>query len=540
MGNKRLYQFKLREVRPGLTFNEAGGLAYKCSPRQALAQLAATSCLNNTIYTSAETQLQQILDICTKIDPSTGQPLDAKYIAQVAVYSREKAKMKDIPALLCAVLATRREHALLRKIFSRVINNGDMLRKFVDMIRSGITGRHSFGTFPKRLITLWLNSRTPDELFEQSVGKPSMRDILRMIHPRPMDKTRSALYGWFVGKNYNTGMLPQLVRDYEVYKSGETTELPEVPYEMLTCRPLGAKEYKTIAERAGWGWIRKNLNNLVQYGVFSAYPEMSEYIANRLSDRKTIQKIRAFPYQILTSYKYAESIPPVVREALHDALEIATENTPVLPMGEKGAPSAYVLLDVSGSMKNPITGERFGSTSKMSRADIASLITCCILRKNPDAVLLPFNKEVVNFQINREETIMTNAMNLASIANGGTACSAAMHHLNVNNANGDVVIMVSDDQSWVESIGIDRYGRKLPGETALMAEWKLYKQRNPNARMVCVDIAPYTTTQTQEREDILNIGGFSDSVFELMNSFCTGVLGNDHWVGVIEKIDLEK
>jgi len=538
MGNKRL--FKLKEIRPGLGFNEAGGLAYKGTPKQALAQLACTSCLNNTLYTTAETQLNQILDFCTKIDPVTGQVLDAKYIAQVAIYSREKARMKDIPALLCAILATRREHALLRQVFHRVINNGDMLRKFIDMIRSGITGRHSFGSVPKRLITLWLNSRTPSELFDQSVGKPSMRDILRMVHPRPMDKTRSALYGWFVGKNFNTGMLPQCVQDYEVYKTGQTTELPDLPYEMLTCRPLGAKEYKTIAERAGWQWLRKNLNNLVQYGVFSHFPEMGEYIANRLSDRKTIQKIHAFPYQILTSYKYSEDIPPVVREALHDAMEIATENTPVLPMGEKGAPSAYVLLDVSGSMKNPITGVRYGSTSKMSRADVASLIACCILRKNPDAVLLPFNKEVVAFHIDRNETIMQNSLNLAAIANGGTACSAAMRHLNAQNAVGDVVYIISDDQSWVESIGIDRWGNKLPGETALMAEWKIYKNRNPNARMVCVDIAPYVTRQTQEREDILNIGGFSDSVFELMNSFCSGALGIEHWVGEIEKIDLEK
>jgi 60 kDa SS-A/Ro ribonucleoprotein len=30
--------------------------------------------------------------------------------------------------------------------------------------------------------------------------------------------------------------------------------------------------------------------------------------------------------------------------------------------------------------------------------------------------------------------------------------------------------------------------------------------------MVCIDIQPYATVQAKERDDILNIGGFSDQV----------------------------
>ncbi len=41
-----------------------------------------------------------------------------------------------------------------------------------------------------------------------------------------------------------------------------------------------------------------------------------------------------------------------------------------------------------------------------------------------------------------------------------------------------------------------------------------------------------------ERADVLNIGGFSDSVFELVSLFAKGELGADHWVGEIESISL--
>ncbi len=57
--------------------------------------------------------------------------------------------------------------------------------------------------------------------------------------------------------------------------------------------------------------------------------------------------------------------------------------------------------------------------------------------------------------------------------------------------------------------------------------------------MACIDIQPYGTVQAKEREDILNIGGFSDNIFTVMSRFADGTLGPDHWVGEIEKITLD-
>jgi 60 kDa SS-A/Ro ribonucleoprotein len=72
-----------------------------------------------------------------------------------------------------------------------------------------------------------------------------------------------------------------------------------------------------------------------------------------------------------------------------------------------------------------------------------------------------------------------------------------------------------------------------------MREWELLKQRNPQARLVCIDIQPYGTTQAAERADIMNVGGFSDAVFSMVNLFAQGKTGANHWVGEIEKVVLE-
>ncbi|MEL6190066.1 MAG: hypothetical protein AAFU79_36030 [Myxococcota bacterium] len=140
--------------------NEAGGVAYARSAEAALAQLVVTGCFNDTFYASAETQLDEVLDLARRVEP--------RFLAQAAVYGRETARMKDAPALLAAVLATR-DVALLGEVFDRVVDDARMLRGWVQIVRSGVTGRRSLGSAPKRLAQDWLTARKPEQLFRQSM-----------------------------------------------------------------------------------------------------------------------------------------------------------------------------------------------------------------------------------------------------------------------------------------------------------------------------------------------------------------------------------
>jgi 60 kDa SS-A/Ro ribonucleoprotein len=71
-----------------------------------------------------------------------------------------------------------------------------------------------------------------------------------------------------------------------------------------------------------------------------------------------------------------------------------------------------------------------------------------------------------------------------------------------------------------------------------MNQWNEFKSRNQNAKLVCIDIQPNAHTQASERADILNVGGFSDQVFNLITEFANGNLEANHWVGVIEKVEI--
>jgi 60 kDa SS-A/Ro ribonucleoprotein len=102
-------------------------------------------------------------------------------------------------------------------------------------------------------------------------------------------------------------------------------------------------------------------------------------------------------------------------------------------------------------------------------------------------------------------------------------------------AEGDLLVYVSDNESWVDS---PRYGRYGGSATATMQEWAQFKARSPQAKMICIDIQPNGSTQAAEHDDILNVGGFSDQVFEVIGEFAAGRLDGEHWVKVIENVTL--
>ncbi|RZO52170.1 MAG: TROVE domain-containing protein [Sandaracinaceae bacterium] len=516
MANKNLFTSFLGKLlpKPDLV-NEAGGPAYAFGPEHALGQYAATGCLNGTFYASAQTQLDVVLKLAFAVDPD--------FLAKCAVYTRQKGHMKDMPALLLAVLSVR-DSERFKAAFPKVVDNAKMLRTFVQIMRSGAVGRKSLGTRPKKEILAWLASRSDEYLFRGSVGNdPSLADVLKMVHPKPASASRRALYGYLLGKSHETEALPELVKAFEAYKREKSGDVPKVPFQMLTALSLGRAEWTEIAKSASWQMTRMNLNTFQRHGVFEV-EGMTERIAARLADPALVRKARAFPYQLMTAYVHSTKAPTRVRNALQDAMEHALANVPRVDG------HVWVCPDVSGSMQSPVTGWRKGATSAVKCVDVAALFAAALVRHNPRAGVIPFEFGCIPVELNPRDSIMTNARKLASIGGGGTNVSAPLAKLNAEQAKADLVVFVSDNQSWVDA--------RRHGATETMREWNRLKARNPKARMVCIDVQPYGHSQAPDSPDILNVGGFSDQVFDVVAAFAQGADGAQHWVDVIRGVSV--
>jgi 60 kDa SS-A/Ro ribonucleoprotein len=461
--------------------------------------------------------------------------------------------MKDTPALMLAVLAARGKMEpgkvpteeqrvcaeLFAKIAPRILTRFKMVQNFVQMVRSGKVGSRSFGSAAKRQLKLWLEDRTGNQLFTGSIGSdPSFADLIKMIHPHPESAEKKALYAYFIGRDYNFDELPPKVKEYETFKrsvmglaptgnaSSEASiglAVPSVPFQMLASLPLTEDHWRQIALNMPWNALRMNLNTFERHGVYKDATVVAQ-LAKKLADPDEVRSNNVFPYQLLTAFQNVDQkVPASIRNALQDAMEIATENVPIFDGG------VAVCIDTSGSMSCSATGYRKGSTSVTRCVDVAALVGASIARKNKDTTLVPFDTRVhATHTINVRDSIMSNAQKLAAFGGGGTDVASAMRLLNTLVGNRPkVVIFVSDNESWYNENGGGNYYRGA----GLAHEWQAYKRKVPGAKLICIDIVANKTTQVEDGGDVLNIGGFSDKIWTLIERFVKE--GNTDFVRLI-------
>lgn len=151
--------------------------------------------------------------------------------------------------------------------------------------------------------------------------------------------------------------------------------------------------------------------------------------------------------------------------------------------------------------------------------------------------MIPFEVDVVKLKLDPNARVAVNAAKLAGVGGGGTNVSAPLALLNKERALVDTVVIVSDNESWVDP---SRPNWSGGGATATMNEWNKLKARNPGAKLICIDIQPYGSTQAPDskgdRKDIMNVGGFTDAVFDAMARFASGQ--SRDWVEIVQNMEV--
>ncbi len=367
-----------------------------------------------------------------------------------------------------------------------------------------------------------------------------------MARPTPKDNARRAMFGWLTDKSIEKWApateadLPVEVQSLIAYRNSESEEaqaliaggLDNVRWDLLSDAAKGPTVWAALARKMGPQALRMNLNALLRHDVL-ATSAMVDYVADRIADESEIRRSRQFPYQYFAAYLNADdNVPQKIKTALHKAAEIACGNVPELPG------PVVIGLDTSGSMSSAVTGNRGrGATSKMRCIDVAALFAAAILRRNPDSVVIPFDTSAYDAKMDPNDSILSIAERLAKYGGGGTDCSLPLVAANQKHAKRKFagVVLVSDNESWV---GTGRHG-----STGVMTAWEAFvanqrklagKEANP--KLVCIDLQPYQTVQACERADIMNIGGFSDSVFNVISAFLAD--NNQRFVAEVEAIEL--
>jgi 60 kDa SS-A/Ro ribonucleoprotein len=499
--------------------NYEGFPTFRRSWQEGYLQILLTNSLGGTFYAQSKDLLNDALGLHQQAVQT-----DPDFMARALVYARSEGLMRLQPIIGLAILSKVR-HDLFHAIFGRVILTPGDLSDFVEILRGGVVPG-GMGRSAKRAINAWLNRMSEYHAIKYATGGQgySLRDILRVSHPKPTSDLQDALFLWLTDKEkwsvaQKQALTPQ-ISAFESLKKlagvGDQGELRhliangKLPYEVVTgvIQP-DATTWAALMRQMPYLALLRHLNTLQRAGVL-ADPASAEYVAGRLSKVEAIQKAKILPFQFFSAYQMFKPTTPDeqgVKDALAEAMETSFVNLP--NMGRR----VCIAPDTSGSM----TG-RINDHSQTSFIEIAGIFSAALLKKSANAIVLPFDTQVHQADLSRHESIMSMVQKIRKYGGGGTAVSAPISHLLAHKTRVDTFIGITDNVEWAT----DQYGG-----VGFLPTWQEYKKRiAPQAKAFLVTIAPYRmAVAPQETPDVHYIYGWSDSVLKFISITLAGLGG---------------
>lgn len=496
MANSKVFKNASKTVKT--VANRAGGTSVSLTEKEALAKYVVTCTFNDTYYASGQEHLDELKEIIDKIS-------DNEFVAKCAIYSRENAKMKDTPAYLLNVLYDR-DRELFIKIFDRVIDSGRMLRTFVQIARSDAFGRNLSARAMRRVFQNWFDSKKSYWLFSNSLGNdPSFADIIKMTHVN--GGKHQDLFSYILGKEYNVEKLPDNLKSYLAWKKDRTLNVPEVNFRLLDSEKLTTKEWTSVLKSCSWNTLRMNLATFTRHSVFDNR-ESLKYACEKLESEMPDS---VFPYEVFAAYKMnKENLK--LSNSLNEVMEKSVENLPTF----KG--HTIIAIDNSGSMSSALSDK-----SSTSCADVAAMFGACIARKSENCTVLTFMDRVNDSYKNPKMSILTFAQKLSNSC-GGTAITSVLDYIKNQGIEFDNLVIVSDCESWRDSSyhsnGFDDMWNKM----------------SQGKKLISIDLTPNTyTNASTKRKNNLFVGGFNDSVWQVIKNFLEN---SENFTCQIDKIKL--
>lgn len=482
-----------------LTRNHEGAPAFLLTKEMELYTAVVTASLNPQFYESEYTKLNRIQNLILECNPV--------FVAQLAVYAREKMYLRSIPLVLVVELSKiHNGDSLLRKTVARIVKRADeitellayyqqsnvrwetkKLNKLSKQIQKGLA--EAFNKFDEYQFAKY-NRKT----------MVTLKDALCLVHPKAKDESQQVLfdkiltdqletpYTWEVelsrlGKNFSTEL------DRKIAFRAKWTELIH-------------------SGKLGYMALLRNLRNFLQADL---HRSDLQYVADWLANPEAVKASKQLPFRFLSAYREIKRNPhPAAGKicaALDQALQHSVENVPGFDRYTK----VLIAADVSGSMNFPVSPR-----SKVKAYDIGLVLGALLSFKCKNAITGVFGDRWKTVPMHAG-SLLKNIQKMGRYAgevgwstNGYKVIEALIEEKKVM----DKVMIFTDMQMW------DSRGNK-----SFSLVWKQYKRAlAPHAKLYLFDLAGHGTAPIRvEANDVYLIGGWSEKIFDLLNSLENGV-----------------
>lgn len=344
-----------------------GGLNYIKDPLEEWVNFLFSSYVENGFYESAKEQLKRYSNLTAEIAEKYGW----EFVAKASFFARNYLGMRSISQLTAAILNDvqfQEKRSYFKNFFHRP---DDVAEVFSIIENNGSKRSHAL----VRGAADYLSS-----LNAYSLGKYKMKgkqynlyDLINITHAYSSDIDA-----------YKKNCLP-VVDTWETAISTSTSENK-------------SKEWRRLVEEHKLGYLAllRNLRNILNCTNVDVY-WLEKHVCPQIENKEAIEKSLVFPYQIYQAYR---SIPRVfcIENSLEKAFRIACKNVPKL----EGVTT--IILDVSGSMENPISSNSQVSI-KQAGAVFAAMLY--INNKNEDIHFIKFGNYAKVCSFNSSKNIFT-------------------------------------------------------------------------------------------------------------------------------------
>jgi hypothetical protein len=368
-----------------------GGAAVSIKPIEQLRR-SVLSCLlwEKEFYEDGQTIADRITAVAEMVKPAD--------LAALAIEARKVHNLRHVPLLLLDVLS-KTGPALTADTVARVISRADEMAELL-----AVYWRNGHKTVPAQMRKGIARALAKFDEYQLAKydrdGAVKMRDVLRIVRPKPNSDVQSALW--------------KRVKD-------RTLETPDTWEVALSGGADKAATFKRLIDEGNLGYfaLLRNLRNMEKAGV----------------DRKTIMDAivarkngaqRILPFRYIAAARAVPSFEPSLDQALCEAI---SELPPL-------SGQTIVLIDVSGSMD-----ERLSAKSDLTRMDAAAALGAIV--SCDDMKLFTFSTSIVEVPPRRGMAGVDAIVR--SQSHGGTYLGAAMTM--INKIKHDRLIVVTDEQS---------------------------------------------------------------------------------------------
>lgn len=441
--------------------NKAGGPAFTETPELELALTALTTFVEGKFYESKEDFLDRIVSLCEKVDGS--------FLANLAVYARREANMRSISHVLLAELA-RLHKGQKDAILAGLVRMDDMAEI---LAYYGFKYGKPIPNSLKKAFAKRIQFADSYQLGKYKMEGKDVKlvDLFNLVHPKPLTQEQDHTWAKLL-----KGELESPETWEVLISTAKTTEEAKQRWEALI------RENKL-----GYMAMLRNLRNFDKYQVSQ---EVQQLVFNKLTNPEEVKRSKQLPFRFLSAYKNAPST--IYKDAVSIALDHAVDNMP------RFDGQTAVFVDVSGSMKNPIS-----SKSEMTCAEIGLLFGLALWKGNPNTTqFVTFDTGLYGFNFS-SRTPLVDLIKSVPVQGGGTSTHLTFDYLTQEKKVVDQVFILSDNMGYGGNVNssFERYKREV----------------NPNVKLYAIDLQGYGTLQFPQN-NAFHVGGWSEKIFDVIKT----------------------